>query len=105
MVKDTQQIMRAINFSYTMQDFILLYLCSLEDMFLVSETLESTTDNVEVSVCGITPLCQGLYTALMYNIVTSLSSLYVYRTILSKSSCEVNHRISSQLYWRSGKVA
>ena len=52
--------MKAINYGYAMQDFILLYLCSLEDMFSVSQVLESITDNVETAVCGITPLCQGL---------------------------------------------
>ena len=53
------QIMRAINYGNSLQDFILIYFCKLEEMFLVSQALEGIADNVETAVCGITPLCQG----------------------------------------------
>ena len=54
--------MRAINYGFSMQDFIIIYFCKLEDIFSVSKALESTCtdENVEVAVCGITPLYKGL---------------------------------------------
>jgi len=57
--KEMHQIMRAINYGNSLQDFILIYFCKLEEMFLVSQALECIADNVETAVCGITPLCQG----------------------------------------------
>ena len=51
--------MRAINYGNSLQNFILIYFCKLEEMFLVSQALEGIAGNVETAVCGITHLCQG----------------------------------------------
>lgn len=84
MTKETCQLMRAINYGFSMQDFIIIYFCKLEDIFSVSKALESTCtdENVEVAVCGITPLSKGLWLCL-----NSLHYFYFLYFIFVEASC------------------
>ena len=56
MAKETCQIIRAINYGQTMQDFFVLHLCRFEDMYSISKALESVTDKVEIGVLCVKPL-------------------------------------------------
>ena len=52
-------ILRAVNYSRGLQDFIIVLMCSLQETFDVSRALENTCDSVQVGVC-VMPSSKGV---------------------------------------------
>ena len=49
--KQCSMILRAVNYSRGLQDFVIVTMCNLQETFEVSKALESTCDNVQLGVC------------------------------------------------------
>ena len=58
-MKRCSMILRAVNYSRGLQDFIIVLMCSLQETFDVSRALENTCDSVQVGVC-VMPSSKGM---------------------------------------------
>ena len=71
-IKKYSQIIRAINYNRGLQDFTIVGMCCLKDLFAVSSSLETHCDGVQVAVCGIEPIGTVTNLGIHYQVASTI---------------------------------